>query len=116
MGKRANGEGSISKRSDGRWCARLSVGRDESGKPKRLAVYGNTERAVAEQLHSLRLQHGLKNEKHIEYVSSDQQRIQELENEVADLKQRLDQIEKVLFVEVTEVKHGSGIRSPWKQQ
>ena len=115
MGKRANGEGSISKRSDGRWCGRLSVGRDESGKPKRLIVYGKTERAVAVQLHSLRLKHAAKNETPIEEPISDQQRIDELENEVADLKQRLKQIEKVLFVEVTEVKHGSGIRSPWKR-
>lgn len=51
----------------------------------------------------------------IETKQSQEIRIKELENEVADLKQRLEQIEKVLFVEVTEVKHGTGIRTPWKR-
>ncbi len=43
-------------------------------------------------------------------------RIEQLENEVADLKQRLDQIEKVLFIEVTEVNHAGRITSPWKRK
>jgi uncharacterized protein YceH (UPF0502 family) len=112
MGKRANGDGSISKRNDGRWCARLSIGRDEFGKLKRLTVYGKTEQAVADQLRVLRLQYGRKKENLTEYQSSDQKRIQELENEVANLKQRLDQIEKVLFVEVMELTHGNNIGMP----
>lgn len=42
MGKRANGEGSIYKRADGRWCATISV---EGGRRK--AFYGETRREVA---------------------------------------------------------------------
>ena len=45
MSKRANGEGSIWKRSDGRWEARVSL---ESGQRK--AFYGKTRQDVARKL------------------------------------------------------------------
>jgi integrase len=45
MGKRGNGEGTISKRSDGRWMARLTL---EDGTRKTL--YGKTREAVAAKL------------------------------------------------------------------
>lgn len=46
--KRGNNEGSITKRSDGRWMARVTVGRDpETGKLKRVSFYGKTREAVA---------------------------------------------------------------------
>jgi len=43
--RRANGEGTISKRGDGRWCARVSL---PNGKRK--ALYGKTRGEVAEKL------------------------------------------------------------------
>lgn len=45
MSRRANGEGSIYKRSDGRWCATVSV---DGGKRK--SFYGNTRHDVARKL------------------------------------------------------------------
>ena len=47
MGKRANGEGTIYKRTDGRWCATVSV---EGGKRK--SFYGRRREDVAKQLAS----------------------------------------------------------------
>jgi integrase len=44
MGKRGNGEGSITRRSDGRWMARYMAG------PKRKYIYGKTRQEVAEEL------------------------------------------------------------------
>jgi integrase len=46
--KRGNGEGSITRYSDGRWCARYTV-QTVSG-PKRRALYGTTRQEVAEKL------------------------------------------------------------------
>ena len=49
--RRGNNEGSIVKRNDGRWMARISVGRDpKSGTLKRAYFYGKTRQEVAEQL------------------------------------------------------------------
>jgi integrase len=49
--KRGNGEGSISKRKDGRWCAVITNGNDpNTGKPKRVFFYGKTRQEVAEKL------------------------------------------------------------------
>lgn len=48
--KRGQGEGSIAKRPDGTWWARISVGRDENGKQKRKAFYGKTRKEVQEKL------------------------------------------------------------------
>lgn len=45
MAKRANGEGSIYKRADGRWCATVSV---DGGKRK--SFYGKTRQIVAREL------------------------------------------------------------------
>lgn len=45
MSKRANGEGSIFKRSDGRWCATVSV---DGGRRK--SFYGQTRQEVAKKL------------------------------------------------------------------
>jgi integrase len=50
--RRANGEGSISKRSDGRWHARLSL----SG-GKRLSVYGRTKADVVKKLNKAKSEH-----------------------------------------------------------
>ena len=49
-GKRGNGEGTISQLPDGRWCARITVGRDKVGKQKRKAFYGKTRKEVQEKL------------------------------------------------------------------
>ncbi len=49
MGKRGHNEGSIYKRSDGRWAATLTLGY-EGGKRKRKTYYGETRREVQEQL------------------------------------------------------------------
>lgn len=40
MKRRGNGEGSIYRRSDGKWCATLAVGYDQNGKRKRRYLYG----------------------------------------------------------------------------
>ena len=50
MAKRGQGEGSISKRPDGTWWARITVGKDENGKQKRRAFYGKTRKEVQEKL------------------------------------------------------------------
>jgi integrase len=46
--KRGNGEGSITKRSDGRWMARYTVHTAKG--PKRKHIYGRTRQEVAEKL------------------------------------------------------------------
>lgn len=48
MARRANGEGSIGQRKDGRWFASISIG------GKRRYVYGKTRRDVADQLQQIR--------------------------------------------------------------
>jgi integrase len=48
MGKRGNGEGSITRRSDGRWMARYMV--HTAAGPKRKYIYGKTRQEVAEEL------------------------------------------------------------------
>jgi integrase len=54
--KRADGEGTVTQRSDGRWMGRLSVSRDVDGKAHRLTVYGSTQAEVVEKLKNLRQQ------------------------------------------------------------
>ncbi len=56
MSRRANGEGSIYRRSDGRWCAGITL---PDGKRKYL--YGETRKEVAEKLNQLKhnVQQGL---------------------------------------------------------
>src|SRR5215210_7775849 len=48
MGKRGNGEGSITRRKDGRYMARYTVQTVKG--PKRKAIYGRTRAEVAEKL------------------------------------------------------------------
>ncbi len=48
MGKRGNGEGSITRYKDGRWCARYTA--HTANGPKRKAVYGKTRAEVAMKL------------------------------------------------------------------
>lgn len=48
--KRANGEGSIRKRSDGRWEGRYVAGHDENGKAIRKNVLGKSQAEVKEKL------------------------------------------------------------------
>jgi integrase len=49
MGRRGHNEGSISKRKDGRWEGRISLGY-EGGTRKRKVFYGKTRREVQQQL------------------------------------------------------------------
>lgn len=52
MGKRSNGEGTIFKRKDGRWCAQYTI--NVNGVDKRKAVYGKTQKEVKEKLKVLK--------------------------------------------------------------
>src|SRR5205823_3266891 len=47
--RRGHGEGSIYQRSDGRWCASISIG-TVKGTPKRKTIYGRTRKEVSEKL------------------------------------------------------------------
>lgn len=51
--RRNRGEGSIYRRSDGQWCATITVGYTDTGKRKRRTVYGTTKGAVQEKLLAL---------------------------------------------------------------
>lgn len=53
MAKRANGEGSVFRRSDGRWSDEVSY-RDEYGTMKRRTVYGRTQTEVRSKMKVLR--------------------------------------------------------------
>jgi integrase len=59
--KRANGEGSIYRRSDGRWAAEVTVGYDARGRQQKSRVYGRTQSEAVEKLKELkgRLAQGL---------------------------------------------------------
>lgn len=48
--KSANGAGGIRCRSDGRYEARLVIGYQDNGKPKRISIYGATEKEVRRKL------------------------------------------------------------------
>lgn len=50
MAKRGQGEGTIAKRADGTWWARITVGKTADGKQKRKAFYGKTRKEVQEKL------------------------------------------------------------------
>lgn len=56
MSKRANGEGTIYKRPDGRWRGRISLGNDESGKRIQKTVYGRSQSEVVEKLEEVKRQ------------------------------------------------------------
>lgn len=47
---KANGEGSIRQRKDGKWEARYSLGYDSEGKQIRKSLYGKTRQEVNEKL------------------------------------------------------------------
>jgi len=53
---RGKGEGSIRKRPDGVWEARIDVGRDATGKRNSKSVYGKTKKAVTDELTKLAAQ------------------------------------------------------------
>ena len=52
--RRANGEGSIRKRKDGSWEARITLGYDPFGKQVTKSVYGRTQRDVKEKMERLK--------------------------------------------------------------
>jgi integrase len=52
--KRANGEGTVCRRRDGRWIAALTLGLDRGGRPVRRTVYGRTQAEAREKLDALR--------------------------------------------------------------
>ena len=54
MGKRANGEGSVFRRSDGKWSAEVSY-RDDSGTLKRRTVYGTTQAKARAKQRAMRM-------------------------------------------------------------
>ena len=53
MSKRANGEGSIFRRADGRWCGSVSY-TDERGEKRRRDVYGRTQAEARAKLRAVR--------------------------------------------------------------
>lgn len=84
--KRANGEGTIRKRKNGTWEARITIGFDtDSGKQKYKSVYGKTQQEVKNKLAELQ---GRKNELE---VKTEEQNLGEwldtwIENFLADVK------------------------------
>lgn len=52
--KRANGEGSVYQRSDGRWVAEVTVGYDENGRQQKACAYGRTQSEACGRLAELR--------------------------------------------------------------
>lgn len=52
--KRANGEGTITKRNDGRWQGAITIGRNENGTQKRKYVYARTQGEVRKKLDELK--------------------------------------------------------------
>lgn len=57
--RRGNGEGSVTKRPDGRWQGRITLGYDRQGRQKRRYVYGRTQREALDKLDELKRQHNL---------------------------------------------------------
>ena len=57
MSKRGDGEGTIFKRKDGKWVARLSLGTDANGRRLQKTVYAKTRTQVAEKLAELTQRH-----------------------------------------------------------
>ena len=53
MGRRANNEGSITQRKDGRWMASVTIGKNDDGTQRRQYIYGKTRGEVAEKLNKL---------------------------------------------------------------
>jgi integrase len=55
--RRGNNEGSVYQRSDGLWCGKASVGRDENGKARRRPVYGKTRAEAVSKMNKLIADH-----------------------------------------------------------
>lgn len=56
QGKRADGEGTIFKRTDGKWVGRISLGNDaKTGKRSQKTVYGKTQKEVLDKLDALKI-------------------------------------------------------------
>lgn len=51
--RRPQGDGTIRKRSDGRWEGRIIVGHKDNGKPMYKSVFGKTQKATLKVLHKL---------------------------------------------------------------
>ena len=54
MGRRANGEGCIRKRPDGRWEGRIVIGRRANGKRIVHSVYGATQKEMLDKFNHAR--------------------------------------------------------------
>lgn len=54
--KRVNGEGSITKRAEGRYLGKIMIGRKPNGSPNRISVYGKSEKEVSIKLRELATQ------------------------------------------------------------
>ena len=52
--RRSNGEGSVFRHHNGKWCGQIALGLDEKGKRTRKTVYGDTRAEVVEKLTVLR--------------------------------------------------------------
>lgn len=57
MARRANGEGSISRTTDGRWVARVTTGYDKRGRAIRKALYAKTRAEASRRLIEFQAQH-----------------------------------------------------------
>ncbi|MCL1822663.1 MAG: site-specific integrase [Oscillospiraceae bacterium] len=55
-GKRANGEGSVRLRPEGRWEVTMMIGYYDDGKPKRHSIYGRTQKSAIEKAAEYRRQ------------------------------------------------------------
>ena len=53
--RRANNEGSIFQRKDGRWTGAVTTGYDDNGKPIRKFIYGKSRMEVANKLTELKV-------------------------------------------------------------
>ena len=56
-GRRANGEGSVYQRKDGRWIAQLCVGFTPAGRPRYAYRYAKTQKEAVARLDELRREH-----------------------------------------------------------
>ena len=59
MGRRDKGEGTVRKRSDGRWEGRILVGYDEKGLPKTKNVLAKTKMECEAKLEKLKSEIGI---------------------------------------------------------
>lgn len=53
--RRANNEGTLYQRNDGRWCAQVTVGYKKDGKPDRKTIYGKEQQEVLLKLKQMSL-------------------------------------------------------------